>query len=176
MENNYDIETLKASAIAAFGVEQVSADEQTVRLTFEETTISLCMKADAMDGILCRAFVAGLTRLDDPAPLCQEALEANFFCSGTNGAMLSIDPGATALYLTARLLPDELDGPEAMAAFISSFTDTLVDWRLRVRSHQGGLAALPASADFNVPQDEQNPERAEDRLDTDNLVGLEVFR
>jgi len=172
------VSKLAADAAAAFGEACVGVDDRTVRLAFEDVAVSLAVREEETRQIVCRSFVAGVTRVDDPAAFCREALEANFFWRGTNGATLSMDARATALYLTEFVAAADIDGPEALAAHLEGFVDTVVDWRLRVRSRQGGVDGLPQSADFSVPADELSEDGAEigSRPPADDLTGLEVFR
>lgn len=174
-----DLEKLAADAVAAFDAESVERDATTVRIDFDDATVSFVVREEGDACVLCRAFVSALTRVDDPAALCREALEANFFWRGTEGATLSVNPSATALYLTERLSPGEIDGPEALYAYVDRFVEQIVAWRLRVRSRQGGLEALPASADFTLsPEDEAVVAEAEGSEDVEAALssGLEVFR
>jgi len=174
-----DIEKLAEDAVAAFGAESVERDATTVRIDLDDATVAFVVREEDDVGVLCRAFVSALTRVDDPAALCREALEANFFWRGTDGATLSVNPSATALYLTERLPPGEVDGPEALYASVDRFVEQIVAWRLRVRAHQGGLEALPASADFTLsPEDEAEVAEAEGSEDAEEAIsnGLEVFR
>jgi len=172
-----DVSALTADAVEAFGEEAVAGDGQVVRIDLGDTSLAFVARADGADALVCRAFVAGITRLDDPAAFCREALEANFFWSGTEGATLSVDADATALYLTERLSPDEIAGPEALGDYVRAFVETLSSWRLRVRSRQGGVDALPDSADFAVPEADRKPVPTEPE-DMHEAIrsGMEVFR
>jgi len=172
-----DMKALAADAAAAYGPDHVEADSQVVRINLDGTTVSFVAREVGSDGLFCRAFVSSTSRIEDIEGFCLSALEANFFWRETRGATLSFNSDATAIYLTERLLPSEIADAEALAHYVSGFVDTLVDWRLRVRSAQGGVEALPASADFSPQpdQDEVSGPEHDDAMAALGL-GLEVFR
>jgi len=152
-----DMSVLAETAAAVFGEEHVRKEGNTVSLVFDEATLSFVAREDGASCVLCRAFVTALTRMEDPASYCQQALESNFFWQGTGGACLSVNGDATALYLTDRVQADEIADADRLFACVQRFTKTLTDWRLRARTAQGGVAALPQSADFSLPEEEGAP-------------------
>jgi len=160
-----NLSALAANLETVFGEEHVRKDDCVVCLDFDGATLSFIVREEGDCFLLCRAFVTALTRMKDPGAFCQQALEANFFWRGTRGGCLSVNADATAMYLTERVPAEEVAGENQLFVYVQNFTRTLVDWRLRARSAQGGVEALPQSADFSLPEAERAPA---EELELDN--------
>jgi len=155
---------LAADARSAFGADAVETDRNTVSVDFGEAVVTLIVRDRMPYFTWVRARVTSLEAFEDVGPFCEEALRANLFWRGTGGATLSIDEEGRNLYLSEPVHSDLLVGAGPLADYLETFLATLADWRLRARSHLGGVAALPASGRFaaepdrTVPDEQVEPE------------------
>jgi len=151
------LDRLAADARKAFGADVVVPGRSTVSIDFGEAVVTLIVRDNMPYFTWIRSRVTSLEAFKDVGDFCEEALRANLFWRETGGAILSIDEEGANLFLSEPIHSDMLASPEALADFVRTFLDTLVDWRLRARSHLGGVAALPDSARFS-PEPEKEPD------------------
>ena len=93
------------------------------------------------EDVYCRAEVASLEGVVHPDKLCEAALEGNFFWSGTDGAVLSLDPETRTLFLTERIPADDLTDGESVEAFCEAFVRMVLAWRDRQATYLAPDAA-----------------------------------
>jgi len=164
------LRTLAADARSAFGEDVVVQGRNAVSIDFGEAVVTLIVRDNMPYFTWLRSRVTSLDAFDDVGLFCEEALRANLFWRETGGATLSVDEEGANLFLSEPVHSDQLASPEALADYVRTFLDTLIDWRLRARSHRGGVAALPDSARF-APE----LEKETDQLTTPESE-MEIFR
>ena len=102
---------------------------------FDGVKLVLFTSNDDSENIYFRAKVASLEGTDDPGRLCEEALQGNFFWSGTGGATLSLNREERALYLTDCLSADDLPDADAILAACRNLLRVVRDWQIRRNVH-----------------------------------------
>jgi len=101
-------------------------------LALPEATLFFFSAGGHSAAAYCRTTVAELGETAFPSAFAEEALTGNFFWRGTNGAVLSLNEEANAIYLTDRFDEGAFEDESAFGEYIEGFLATLGDWRARL--------------------------------------------
>ena len=125
----------------AFGDLGRRAEDGTCTLELADVTVLFYTDNVGSEDVYCRAEVASLEGVVQPDRLCEAALAGNFFWSGTDGAVLSLDPETRTLFLTERIPADDLTDGESVEAFCDAFIRMVLAWRDRQATYLAPDAA-----------------------------------
>ena len=123
------------SAATVFGDAGELSEEGVYTVDFDGVKLALFTSDNDPGDVYFRAKIASLEGTDNPGKLCEEALQGNFFWSGTGGATLSLNREERTLYLTDRLSAESLPDADAVLAACRDLMRIVRDWQRRRNVH-----------------------------------------
>ena len=125
------LQRLADMAVAIWTQQAVSTDDFGFVLEPGLATFSFFSPSENSDVAYCRVCLAQLGDMPCPPGFAEDALQGNFFWTGTNGATLSYNEAENAFYLTDRFDVKAFPSQEMFEDYVNNALRTLQDWRAR---------------------------------------------
>ena len=131
---NHDFNDLAETAAGTFGKAFVRRSGRAFSLVSGEGTVSFAALASDPALAIVRTRILDIGSMAGKGAMALDALEGNFFWSGTGGGTLSVGEDG-GLWLTERRPVEELAAPGGLEACLGSFARTASLWRERGALH-----------------------------------------